>query len=581
MKFTKRIYTTSALFLAALTIVNAQEKQTFGNDAKMPRWYVGAGLFGGTQMGSIDQNNWSASYLNALNANIADVKQSKGSNLGFNLSLGYFPGKKRNFGIGTGLQYLNQSTTLEVHHMAVEYQSTDNAGSTFRQRLRSNGMLSEKISQNTWGVPVMLLYKKQLNERWGMNLDAGVIFNLATSARYDAGESNFDYEAVYKLDNNGNPVYDNSPVPDPNSWLITKAHYEKVNNDGKVNAYFEDLYGKGYNVGLGVKPNAATGDVKHITVSSSWIIRPGISYRIKPNLALHGNIAYQQVTTSFMAMNNYRITDQRGAYETMTHGIKSNSQGLIQFGVGIRYYFGKERVKPVPPPSPPPAPVPAPEPKPAPVVVEPKKEDPYKEMVGVTVKLQDEKYGRPVPGNILIKKGAVTVYDGKADQSGISKFYLEPGNYTVGVTAKGYIPAEETLQLNVNEKGTSKVIELKQPKIEKGLVFKLKAINFETGSNQLTTTSYDILNRMAEILLEYPQMVIEVAGHTDNVGNDQANLSLSQKRADAVKAYLIEKGVKASQMKAVGYGETQPVATNDTEEGRLQNRRVMFTVLEF
>jgi outer membrane protein OmpA-like peptidoglycan-associated protein len=215
------------------------------------------------------------------------------------------------------------------------------------------------------------------------------------------------------------------------------------------------------------------------------------------------------------------------------------------------------------------------------VVAPAPKPDPAKEKVLVQVKLQDEKYGKPVPGNIIIKKGNEVVYNGVADASGLSKFYLDPGYYAVGVTAKGYIPAEESLNLLASEKGTSKTIELKQPKIEKGLVFKVRAINFETGSDQLTPSSYDILNNIGAMLIEYPQMVIEIAGHTDNVGDDNLNLVLSQKRADAVKAYLVNKGGNAKQITAKGYGETKPIADNTTDDGKLKNRRVEFSVLEF
>jgi OOP family OmpA-OmpF porin len=109
----------------------------------------------------------------------------------------------------------------------------------------------------------------------------------------------------------------------------------------------------------------------------------------------------------------------------------------------------------------------------------------------------------------------------------------------------------------------------------------VKAINFETGSDKLTPSSYDILNNMGAMLKEYPQMVIEVAGHTDDVGDDKLNLALSQKRAEAVKLYLTDKGVNAKQINAKGYGETKPIADNTTDEGKLKNRRVEFSVLEF
>lgn len=220
--------------------------------------------------------------------------------------------------------------------------------------------------------------------------------------------------------------------------------------------------------------------------------------------------------------------------------------------------------------------------EPAPVVKpEVKAVDPNAEKVNVNVNMKDEKYGNPVPGYITITKGNNIVYKGQGDNSGISSFYLAPGLYQMSVTAKGYIPAEETIDLSKSEKGTKYDVVLKQPKIEKGLVFKLSAINFETGSDKLTSTSYNILNKMADIFKDNTQMVVEVSGHTDNVGDDAKNLSLSQNRANSVMNYLTQKGVSAGQLKAVGYGETQPIADNATDEGRKQNRRVMFTVLEF
>lgn len=573
MNLLKKISLGLGIAVTALSTASAQNTNSFGTDAQMPRWFIGGGIAAGTQLGSIEQTNWVQAYSNALNATVSSLSQKNGSHLGLNFSLGYFFDKNRNFGLGTGIQYLGLNTTYGLDKFALEYQSTDNFGSTFRQGLRANQAIEEQIKQRVICLPIMLMYKKQLNERWGLNLDAGVVINLNQSASYSAENTKFDYEAIYSFDANGNPVYDNSPTPDPNDWLITKAHYEKVNSDGNVNAYFEDLYGKGYNVGLGVKPGSNSGDLSNTSISTSWFVRPSVSYRIKPNLALHVNLMYQQLKSNFDAASNYRITDKRGQYNSVSNGMKSNNQGLIQVGLGIRYYFGKERAE---------KPKEEPKPQAQPVVKEEvQKADPYKEMVKVTIKLQDEKYGRPVPGTIVIRQKNKEVFNGNADASGMSNFYLEPGNYTVNVSAKGYIPAEETLELKNAEKGTSKIIELKQPKIEKGLVFKLKAINFETGSDRMKESSYNILDKMADILKENPSMVIEVAGHTDNVGDDQKNLVLSENRAKTVMNYLLQKGVNAKQMKAVGYGETQPIADNNTEEGRLANRRVMFTVVEF
>jgi hypothetical protein len=256
--------------------VNAQTATSKGLDAEMPNWFIGANLRLGTQFVNAKQNNWSSMYLNALNANVGELDASGGLNYGFDLNLGYFFGPKKNFGLGTGIQFVNQRYNLSLDKFAIEYQSTDNFGSTFRQGLRANDGVEEKLVAKSWGLPVLLLYKKQLDEHWGFNVDLGVVFNLSSKASYTA-QSNFDYEAIYAFDGNGNPIYDASPVPDPNDWLITKAHYEKVNADGKVNNYFEGLFNQGYNVGLGVEPSKKEGDVKDYAIQTSFFIQPGVS----------------------------------------------------------------------------------------------------------------------------------------------------------------------------------------------------------------------------------------------------------------------------------------------------------------
>lgn len=570
------------------TISLGQTEKGAAKNTQTPPWYVGLGVFGGAQSGKLDQNVWSQYYLNALNANISNLKQKNGSHFGFNASFGYYFGKKRMIGLGTGFQFLQSQYELGLDAFAVEFQSVDVQGQTFRQIIRSNNQIQEQIKQNTLGIPVMILFKKELNQHWGINLDAGMVFNFSSKGTYSAENANFDYEAIYKFDNNGVPMYDNSSIPDPNSWLITAEHYNRVNPTGDVNAYFDNLQNQGFNVGLNVAPSTTTGDLSKIKVNASWIIRPSVSYKLNSSMALHLNLMLQQVKTTFDNSENYRMSDQLGSYSSMSNSLKSNTQLFYNVGLGLRYYFGEKKEK-TPPPAPPVVSAPI-EKKPDPVVVKEKqkepvkpevKEDPYKEMVKVTVKLQDEQYGKPVAGNIAITKGTKTVFNGKADQSGIGNFYLEPGNYAVEVKALGYLSAEEDLQLEASEKGKSKTIELKQPKIEKGLTFKLKNINFETGSDKITAESYVSMDKMADILKENPTMLVEVGGHTDNTGDAKKNLELSQKRANQVMTYLISKGVNAKQMKAIGYGETKPVADNETLEGKSLNRRVMFTVIGF
>ena len=112
-------------------------------------------------------------------------------------------------------------------------------------------------------------------------------------------------------------------------------------------------------------------------------------------------------------------------------------------------------------------------------------------------------------------------------------------------------------------------------------VFKqaLNGIQFETGKATIKSSSNAILNQVVKIMQDNPDFNLDIAGHTDNVGNPDMNLDLSKKRAAAVKEYMVKKGVAEGRLKTEGYGDTRPVAPNTTAAGRTQNRRVEFTVI--
>jgi OmpA-OmpF porin, OOP family len=105
-------------------------------------------------------------------------------------------------------------------------------------------------------------------------------------------------------------------------------------------------------------------------------------------------------------------------------------------------------------------------------------------------------------------------------------------------------------------------------------------IRFESGRAAIDPDSAGLLDRLIETALRCPAANIEIAGHTDAVGEDEFNQALSEKRAQAVMDYLVRAGLPASRFTAMGYGSTQPVASNDTDEGKAQNRRIDFLVKE-
>ena len=107
----------------------------------------------------------------------------------------------------------------------------------------------------------------------------------------------------------------------------------------------------------------------------------------------------------------------------------------------------------------------------------------------------------------------------------------------------------------------------------------MKEIFFEFDKSTLLQQSFFELLRLLALLDTYPQMCIEIGGHTDGKGSESYNKRLSENRAKAVVDYLVSKGVNASRLQYKGYGKSMPVAPNDTEEGRALNRRVEFKIL--
>ncbi len=105
------------------------------------------------------------------------------------------------------------------------------------------------------------------------------------------------------------------------------------------------------------------------------------------------------------------------------------------------------------------------------------------------------------------------------------------------------------------------------------------AITFDFGQAGVKPQFYGVLNNLATTLNQFPETRVQIAGHTDNVGSDAANLQLSQQRANSVRSYMASNGVDPQRMQAVGYGESRPIADNSTDYGRAQNRRVEITLI--
>ncbi|RMG83732.1 MAG: OmpA family protein [Bacteroidetes bacterium] len=179
---------------------------------------------------------------------------------------------------------------------------------------------------------------------------------------------------------------------------------------------------------------------------------------------------------------------------------------------------------------------------------------------------------------ILTSKNSGETYSGITNDNGRFSILIPKGQ-TYVVKYKGFGQDEEYTEIEIPNADAlinfDFVIKYELPK-----VYTLENVYFDSGKSTLRPESYKALNNLAEVMLHKKSMKIEIAGHTDSDGDDEANMKLSQARAEAVKSYLIKKGIEAERIVAKGYGETQPVASNDTEEGKQKNRRTEVRILE-
>ena len=124
------------------------------------------------------------------------------------------------------------------------------------------------------------------------------------------------------------------------------------------------------------------------------------------------------------------------------------------------------------------------------------------------------------------------------------------------------------------------VVEVSQPVVpEKWVIVVLHNLYSATNATTILPQSEEALNELSRMMQAHPEMRIRIVGHTDEVGSEQDNIALSLGRAEAVKRALTERGVEGVRIETEGKGESEPIAPNDSEEGRAENRRVEFIVL--
>lgn len=290
-------------------------------------------------------------------------------------------------------------------------------------------------------------------------------------------------------------------------------------------------------------------------------------------------------------LNNNTYIMLQGQYRwTLKKSVMGDN---LFYSVGLAQNIGKEKVKVVPPPPPP--------------VVEPPKDRDGDGVLDVDDKCPDVKGLASLQGCPDRDGDGIADGDDKCpDVAGLARYQGCPIPDTdkdgindeqdkcptvPGVARYQGCPIPDTDGDGVNDE-EDKCINEKGPAsnygcpvIDEKIVERVNKaaqnVFFATGSSKLLAKSYPKLNDVVTILKENPSYKVNVDGHTDDVGKDENNQTLSENRAAAVKAYLVSKGIDESRLTSTGYGETKPVADNKTAAGRAKNRRVEMTVRNY
>jgi len=186
----------------------------------------------------------------------------------------------------------------------------------------------------------------------------------------------------------------------------------------------------------------------------------------------------------------------------------------------------------------------------------------------------------PLKGEKIILEAVKTKksYSGVSGADGTFKIDVPKGNeYTVKyLTINDKLDYEKFEVPNFDGTATMKLT----IKIEVSNLYELKNVFFDTDKATLKPVSFTALNNLLEVMKLKPNMIVEISGHTDNVGENTHNLKLSKDRAESVKAYLVKNKIAENRIITKGFGADKPIADNDTQEGRQQNRRTEVKIIK-
>ncbi|MEP6737845.1 MAG: OmpA family protein [Chryseolinea sp.] len=210
-------------------------------------------------------------------------------------------------------------------------------------------------------------------------------------------------------------------------------------------------------------------------------------------------------------------------------------------------------------------------------IIETPREETKDKQVTIHGKVNNTKTGESIDAKVYFNAPDNNYPVNATTANGYSVKIPSTSDYVVRIEASGYVSTMEKLDIHTYEMSELEMNFKLQP-VEVGTTVNLKDVLFEQGKTNLLAQSYPELDLVVSFLKANPTVKIELTGHTDNRGIPGQNVKLSQARVDKVKSYLVAKGIQSKRISGKGYGGSKPIASNDSEETRLFNRRVEFVI---
>lgn len=192
-------------------------------------------------------------------------------------------------------------------------------------------------------------------------------------------------------------------------------------------------------------------------------------------------------------------------------------------------------------------------------------------------KITDATTQRAIEAHIQYASLPTGSISGKFVDSTFSFTFFGLARYEITAKAEGYRP--RTVMLDPREIGDSDKVVRNIALLPEGETVRLSALIFEQGKAQIAPASYRGLDAVVDMMKDHPRMIIQLEGHTDNIGSPEANLRLSESRVEAVRDYISGQGISRGRIKTKAYGGTQPLTREDSPEARNLNRRVEMRIL--